>query len=114
MGEATAAPAEREGRSDHDRCAEALDERHPVVDALDHGALRHRFADADDEIAKAAAILGGAHGVERGAEHADVVTIQHAGIVERHGEVETGLPAEGGQKRVRLVLLDHAGRVAAA
>ena len=91
--------------------AERLHEAHPVLDALHHGALGHRLADAGDEVAEPAPILRGADGRQRRAEHAHAVPIEHAGIVERDRQVEPGLAAQRRQQRVGPVLLDHPGQV---
>ena len=57
-----------------------------------------------------AAVLGGPDGVERRAEHAHAVAVEHAGVVERHRKVQPGLPAEGREQGVGPMLLDHPRR----
>ena len=111
MREPAAAAAQRVGRPHHDRRAEGLDEAHPVLDALDHRALGHRLADAGHEVAEPATVLGRADGSQRSAEHRHAVAIQHAGVVERHRQVEPGLPAERRQERIGPMLLDDARQV---
>ena len=109
--EAAPATAQGERRADDDRRPELRDEAQAGLDRLDHGALRHRLADAGHEVAEAAAILRRADRCQRGPEHADAAAIQHPGIVEGHGQVQPGLAPERRQQRVRAMLLDHAGQV---
>ena len=103
-------PSVKAGRTTTAR-AEGLHEAHPVLDALDHRALGHRLADAGDEIPEPSAILRRPNGRQRRAQHAHAVSIEHAGIVERHREVQPGLPAEGRQQRIGPMLLDHPRQV---
>ena len=110
--EAAAAAAEREGRPDHDRRPQLLHEPHPIRDRLDDRALRHRLADAHDEVAEAAAILGRAHRVERRAEHADVVPLQHAASSRATARFSPVWPAERRQQRIGPMLLDDPRRFA--
>ena len=86
---------------------EVPDEGQPVLQRLDHGALRDRLADTGDQAAKAATILGRSHRGQRRAQHPDAVPLQHAGVVQRHRQVQPGLSAERRQQRIRLVLGDH-------
>ena len=111
LGEPTASAAEREGRAHHHRRAERLHEAHPVLEVLDHRALGDRLADARDEIPEPSAILRRPNGRQRRAQHAHAVSVENAGIVERHRKVQPGLPAEGRQQRVGPMLLDHPRQV---
>ena len=74
----------------------ASTKRIPSSSDLDHRRLGHRLADARHQRPEAAAVLGGPHGRQRRAEHADAVPLEHPGVVERDGQVEAGLPAERG------------------
>ena len=111
VGESPAAAAERERRADDHCGAELLDEAHPVLDALDHRALGHRLTDSGHQVAEATSVLRGADGGQRRAEHTHAEALQHAGVVERHRQVQPGLAAERGEQRIRSVPLDHAGQV---
>ena len=62
------------------------------------------------QLAESAAVLGRANRVERRAEHAHAVAIQHAGLVQRDRQVEPGLPAHGRQQPVGPLLLDDRGQ----
>ena len=110
LGEATASPAESEGRAHDHRRAELLHEAHAVFDALHDCALGDRLADAGDEIPEPSAILRRPNGRQRRAEHAHAVLIENARVVERHGKVQAGLAAEGRQQGVGPMLLDHPRR----
>ena len=114
VGEAATATAEREGGTHHDRRTERLDEAHPVLDRLDHRALGHRLPDPRHQVAEPAAVLRRADRRQRRAQHPHPAALQHAGVVERHREVEAGLPAERRQQRVGPVLLDDPCQVAQA
>ena len=106
-GEAAPAAAQGEGGAHHHRRVERRHEAHPVLDRLDHRALRDRLADPGHQVAEPAPILRGAHSVERRAEHADRVALEDAGVVERNRQVEPGLAAERRQQRVGPMLGDH-------
>ncbi len=66
-----------------------------------HGqpGLKHGFTEQ-------VAVFGNANGIERGADEFDVVFLQHAVFSQSQGQVETGLPAHGGQHGVGLFLGD--------
>ena len=111
LGEAATAPAEGEGGAHHDWRGQHLDEAHPVGEVVDDRALGHRLADAGHQVPESAPVLGGAHCGQRSPEHSHPVSVQHAGIVERHGQVEARLAAERREQRVGPVLLDDAGQI---
>src|SRR3972149_5294105 len=52
---------------------------------------------------------GAADRLDRRAKDTDAVLVEDAGVGEGDGEVEAGLPAEGGQEAVRPLALDDAG-----
>jgi hypothetical protein len=74
----------------------ASTKRIPSSTILDDRDLRHRLADAHDEASEPTAVLGGPDGIQRRPEHTDAVSRQHAGVVERDGQVEPGLPPSVG------------------
>ncbi len=52
-------------------------------------------------------VLAAPDGVDVGADQLDAVLVQHAGLVQRDRGVQRGLPAQGGQQRVRPLPGDH-------
>ncbi len=69
---------------------------------LDDRAGRVRLADPVEQVAERLAVLGHPDRLERRAEEADRVALEHAGIGHRGRQVERGLPAEPGQQSLRL------------
>ena len=68
--------------------------------------LRHVDADARHLLLEELPILGGLDGVVVRADQLHAVALERAVLVERHGQVDAGLAADGRQDRVRLLALD--------
>ena len=105
-GEPATPTAEREGRADHDGLTKPLEEGHALLDRLDDRRLRHRLANACDQVAEAAAILRGTDRRQRRAQDADAIPIQDAGVIERDRQVQAGLPSKRRQQAVRSMARD--------
>ncbi len=69
-------------------------------------APRQRDADLLHRRLEELPVLGLVDGVERGADQLHPVALEDALLGERLGQVERGLPAHGGQQRVRALALD--------
>ena len=70
-----------------------------------HGARRLQ-ADLVHRLAKQGAVLGLVDRVRIGADHLDIVALQHAHAAQRQRRVEGRLSAHGGKQRVRPLLGD--------
>ena len=98
---AGAEPAHRERRPDHHRQAEIGDRgAHLVHRVADRGA-RHVAADGLDDLLEHLPVLAALDRLDVGADQLDAVPLQHAALVQRDRGVQRGLPAQGGQDRVR-------------
>ncbi len=86
------------------------------------GETRLRIGDRGDDLrprhpqpgllhrpAEGLSILGAVDRLVVGADQLDAEALQRAVVVQRLGEVESGLPAERRQQRVRALALDHPG-----
>ena len=68
--------------------------------------MRDRLADYFHRLFEQIAIFGVANGIGRGAEHFDIEFVEHAGVFEFDGEIESGLTAERCEQTVGAFLLD--------
>ena len=100
-----AAAAERE-RGAHDRGNGAVVE---LLERGDDDALRHGQAGCLHRRAEAGTVFCGADRVQVGADQLDAVLGEDAVLGQLDGEIESGLPAEGGKERVRLFAADDLG-----
>ena len=85
-----------------------------AVLVLDGGRIgQHRArrlqADLGHRLAKQRAVLGLVDGVRIGADHLDIVAVEHTHAAQRQRRVERGLAAHCGQKRVGALLGDDLG-----
>ena len=77
-----------------------------LIQRHNRAVARFRLAQFVQEPAKEVAVLGLANGVQLGAEHPHPVAFQHAGVSQRHGQVQPRLSAQGGQDSVGAFLPD--------
>ena len=106
VGDAAARAAEGEGRADDERIADLRGELLRVVDRRGVRRLRHLDADRRHALLEELPVLGGLDGLVVRADQLHAVALERAVLVEGHGQVDAGLPADGGQDRVRLLALD--------
>ena len=87
VGDAAAGATQRI-RGPHDQGqAELLRHVFHLGDGGDGGALRQRLPDIGEELPEQLAVLGAADRLDGGAEDADAVLIEHAGVSQGDGEV---------------------------
>ena len=99
--DSTARSAEREAGADDERpCA---DER------VGASGLRHVESECFHRRLEEVAVLRAGYRVRIGADHLDAAFREDSGALQLHREVERGLSAERGEKRVRLFLSDDRG-----
>ena len=108
VGNAAALAAEREGGADDRRQPDMVECGARLIQALGEPALRAFEPDLLHRIAKQQAVFRDGDGIARGADQLDAVAIERARIRERHGGVQRGLAAHGGQERIRLFARDDA------
>ena len=111
FAEAASGAAERERGPHHEW------ETLAILECASFGQCRHRLGDGsrltdgDEQLLEALTVLRRADRGQRRAEHADAVALEHAGVIERGGEVETRLAAERGEQTVGSLggddALDH-------
>ncbi len=109
VGDAAAGAAEREARADDGGQADIVERRERLNKRLDLVRARRRQSDARHGLAEQLAVLRHVDRVGRGADHLDVEFLQHAHLSQGERAVERGLPAHGGEQRVRAFLLDDLG-----
>ncbi|MEZ5420842.1 MAG: hypothetical protein R2708_26360 [Vicinamibacterales bacterium] len=75
---------------------------------LHDAALGHVEADLEHGIVEELPVLGDVDGLNRRADEFHAVLLEHVYVVQGHGQVERGLPADRGQDRVGLLAGDDA------
>ena len=99
--DAAARPAERERRTDDERETPNLrrnDAR--FFQRMRNARLRHIEPDFDHRVLKGQPVLALVNRLGLRADHADVVFLQHAHLVQLHRAVQRRLPAQRGQERI--------------
>ena len=94
--EAAAGAAQGVGGPDHQRQAYLLGELEDLLQAVADRRGRNRLAYRLQHLLEGLAVLGLADRLLVGAQQAHAVAFQHAGLGQLHGQVQTGLPAQGG------------------
>ena len=85
---------------DDDRVADLARRWRGLLDACRRPRARRLGADRADDVLEQLPVLAAVDRVDVGADQLDAVLLEHAVLVQRHRDVERGLPAEGGQQRV--------------
>ncbi len=93
-------PMVKAGADDEREGADAVGDLARLLQRVRRAGNRHVEADALHRLLEKLPVLALLDRLRVGADHLHVVLAQGAGIVERHGGVERGLAAEGGQQRV--------------
>ncbi len=109
VDDAAADTAQRVARADDERKADLLREPDGLLDRPDDAAGGHLEADLAHGVSEELPVLGQLDGLEPRADQLDPVLLEDPHLGERHGEIQAGLPAQGGQQRVGSLLLDDAG-----
>ncbi len=105
VGEAAAVAAEREGRPHDRRQGNVLE----LVDGGHDAGSRHLEPTAHDGFSELLTILRTPDHLDRRPDQLDADVLQHSGVRELDREVERGLSAQRGQKRIRTLALEHRG-----
>ena len=108
VGDAAADAAHRERRADDGREAGVLHRFERFGHRLHDGAPRHIEAELEHRVVEELTVFGHLDGGDRRADELDAVLLEHAGLVQRHREVERRLAADRGQNRIRLLARDDA------
>ena len=106
MRDAAARAAERVRRANDDRVADAIRKFHGRFQFFENIRFRHRLRNFFHRFLEKFAVFRVLDGVERRTQKFHAVFFQDAGIGERDGHIETDLPAQRRQKRVRAFFLD--------
>ena len=106
VGDAAAGAAERERRPDDERQPDLGARLLGLAHRVGEAAARHAQADLVHGRAELEPVLGAPDRRGVGADHLDLPEVEHAGVLEVHGEVERRLPAERRQQRVGAFDLD--------
>jgi hypothetical protein len=109
VGHATAVSAERERRPDDDRKGELAGREGllALLDRLDDLRERHPQPGLLHRGAEGLAVLGAVDRLVVSADQLDAEALENAVVVQRLGQVERGLAAQGREKGVRPLALDH-------
>ena len=108
VGEAAARAAQREGRAEHHGVADTRRGLQAAFDALRRLAGEHGLAEGEAELLEFLAVLGQLDALAARAEYLDAALAQHAGLLQRDGEVQPRLPADAGHYGVRPLIADDA------
>ena len=112
-GDARAEAAHGERRPDDDGVADLLGGGQGLLDGAADRRARGVGADRPDDVLEDLPVLAAVDRVDVGADELDAVLLEDAVLEQADGDVERGLPAEGGQQRVRALrgddLLDELG-----
>ena len=100
---AGAEPAHRERWADDDRQPEFPDGLTDLVHGETHSRAGGFAADLGDDVLEPLAILAALDGLEVRTDQFDAVFLERAVLVEGHGGIQRGLPAQRRQQRVNLV-----------
>ena len=111
VGEAAARAAQREGRAQHHRIADALRGREALLHRVGDLRGQHRLAERLAQLLEQLAVLGPLDAVERRAEDLHLALLQDALAGQLHGEVEARLAAEARHDGVRTLVADDLGHV---
>ena len=111
VGEAAAGAAERERRAQHHRVADLFHNLEAFFNRACHFRREYRLAELFAQLLKKLPILRPFNGKRAGAEQLHAALLQDAFFVKLHGEIETRLPADARQDRVRALIADDLGDV---
>ena len=106
VGDAGAQAAHGEARAHNQRVAELLGDLVDFLDAVGDVGAGGFGAGLVNDLLEQFTVLATVDGFQGGTDQFDVVLLQDAGLAQRHGGVECGLAAQGGQKRVGAFLGD--------
>ena len=99
-------PPKRERRANHQRKAELFAEPHGVLRIVDERRRRNFQPDFAACVLKPQTVFGNFDGAQRRANHFNFVLFEDPAFGELDGEIQSGLPANRGKKRVRPFLDD--------
>ena len=108
MRDAAAGAAEGKARAQYAGIAHALGDGLGVGHAVGIARARDLQADLGHGLVKELAILTALDGGQVAADHLDAVLVERTVLCQLDGGVQTGLAAQRGQQRVRVLFLDHA------
>ena len=106
VGDAAAGAAEGVRRADDDRQTDLAGEIDRILDRVNDLGGNDRLADLLHGVLEHLAVLRLCDGGRVRAEQLYAHLLEEAVLAQLHGEVQTGLTAEVGQQRVRVLLLD--------
>ena len=113
LGDARSLAAEDEARAHHDGEADLLGDLLGLGQRVGEARARHLEPDALHGRLELVAVLRGGDRLGTGPDDLDAVALECAPLHQLHGQVERGLPAEGGQQGVGPLLgddgLEHFG-----
>ena len=99
VGDAAAGAAEREARADDRGQADVVERGKPLRQRLHLMRARRLEADPGHRLAEQLAVLGLVDRLGAGADHLDVIAIEHAHLAQGKSAIERRLPAHGRQQR---------------
>ena len=108
MRDAAAGAAEGKARAQHAGVAHALGDGLGIFHAVGIARARDLQANLGHGLVKELTVLAALDGGKVAANHLDAVLIERAILCQLDGGVQTGLAAQRGQQRVRMLFLDHA------
>ncbi len=104
---AAAGAAQGIGRTQHHRIADGLCHPQTVLHIVHHLGGSHRLADLLHGLLEHETVLGLLDGQGCRTDETHIVALQEAGLIQCHGQIQTGLSAQGGQHGIRLLLLNE-------
>ena len=108
MCDAAAGTAKGKARAQHAGIAHALGDGLGVGNAVGIARARDLQADLGHGLIKEFTVLAALDSGQVAADHLDAILVERAVFCQLNGGIQTGLAAQRGQQRVRVLFLDHA------
>ena len=105
-GDTGSGPPEDVAGPHHQGIADRISDGQRLVQGM--GEARHRYGQPDlpHRRLEPVAVLGGGDGLRVGPDHFDPVLVEHAPFGQGHGQIEGGLPAQGGEQGIGAFAFD--------
>ena len=107
IGDRTAGAAERERRANHHGIAQLVAQAQGILRVVHQRRCRHVETHLAAGVLEPQPVFGDFDGAQRRANHLDVILFQNAGLGQLDGEIQSRLPADGGQERIRPFEFDN-------
>ena len=111
VGKAAAGAAQGERGAQHHRVADLLGGLHGLLHGVGDLGGNDRLADLLTQLLEQLAVLGALDAGAAGAQKLHLALLQHALLLQLHGQIQTRLTADAGDDRVRALVAQDAGHI---